>query len=136
MIYEREIIELIGLNTYKGLCQLFPNLYQSQYDVGKKANLYYIQLIQSVMASTGFGGPELRQQLLEAVRKSKNGDDISKMAISSLFNSSIVPENYPASFMTNAWWFLFISLFSILLVVIIIAIFQDFYPREIRINFF
>ena len=128
MVFEREIIDLVGLQTYKAFLVLFPNLYQKQYNDRKNVDPYYIQMIQKVITITQISAQELRNQLVLAVERSQKGEDISQMSISSLFNLSPSPLYYPAPFATNAWWFLFISLLIILLLVIIIWIVQGFYP--------
>lgn len=129
MVFEREIIDLVGLQTYKALLVLFPNLYQKQYNDQRYVDPYYIQMIQKVMTTTQISGLELRKHLISAVEKEQEGDDIYQMSISSLFNLSPPPLYYPAPFVTNAWWFLFISLLVILLLVIILWIVQGFYPE-------
>lgn len=137
MIYERQIIEFTGLETYKALLRLFPELYQSQYDDGKLVQEYYIQNIQQLMINSGYTPQQLRWALVNTVEKYLSGENVKDTSISNaLYHSSPVPTSYAASFMTNAWWFLFMSLFAVFLIATVIWIFQSWYPVDERIPFF
>lgn len=136
MNYEKDIIDLVGLQTYKALFRLFPELYWEQYTDDNKLSEYYIHLVQAVLLNTGYTPEQFKEQLIIAAKNSKKGEEISNMKISKLFGSSPVPTHYASSFMTNAWWFLFISLFSILLICAIVWIFQSYYPVDRKLPFF
>lgn len=136
MVYERDIVKLVGIQTYKALFSIYPTLFYDIYDDGKKLSEYYIQLVQRVITLTGYTGKEMRNQLEKAVQDKKNGLDISNMKISALFDSSFSPQYYSSTFMTKAWWFLFVSLLVVILLAVIVWIFQSFYPVDKRLAFF
>lgn len=118
-VYEKKIIELIGLKTYKALLYLYPSEYNSIYGVGYPEN-YYITQVQAVINNSNLSGAQIRNYLEQAVTTGEINPGIKP-----LIGSSPVPSEYEGSFISNAYWFLIIFIVILFLLVIIIKVVQD-----------
>ena len=101
-----KISELVGLETYKALYTLWPDLYSYISDPLVPTN-YFVSLVSSIVAGSGFsyeqGGTVIHDTLLSIVLNEPVSDENQKL-VDPLLGSSYTIKNLNYTFWENVVW--------------------------------
>lgn len=122
-VTERDIIAIVGMDIYRALYYLYPDLYQSEYYNASSPPFQEIYKVQSLASRYGLSGEQIKQLLVNAVII-KNPNTLVSELISPQENIE-----YPTDFISEAFIILCMCLLSICLIIVAITIFQHYYPQ-------
>jgi hypothetical protein len=115
-VYERQIYDLVGMDTYAALYYVSPSLYSS-INYPMTVREYALENVQAVLINSGYTPEQIKQALVETYV-----DKEVDPSIQPLLNSSPPTDQWNSPFMTTAWFLLFLSL-GILAVIWILYMF-------------
>jgi hypothetical protein len=124
-VYEKQIQELVGMDTYASLYFLFPDLYYTINHPMKHTN-NTIQIIQSVMINSNYLPYQVKQALVQAIVTKEPDKNILP-----LIGSSKPTKEWNSEFFSSAWFILLLSLFIVLsawllYIYIFIPLYEDY----------
>jgi hypothetical protein len=124
-VYDHDIVNIVGTDTYKALWTVFPNLYSRVYDdmIPSQSELDKVNAILSSEDDVDLG-PIIRRELIDYIRAVRLKYERSASAISVklpsisgvLIHSSPPLNHYPQNYITYATWAVIIITIIILVI--------------------
>lgn len=103
-VYESQIYDMVGMDTYGALYYLSPDLYfEINYPMPVKQ--YAIENVQAVQVNSGYTYKEIKQALVQSYVTGENDPNILP-----LINSSPPASSWDSDFFSSAWFILILSL--------------------------